>query len=194
VFSVPDSRAARLVSASMDRLSTLGNSETFQGQDSSLNWRVIENEYAYSSIAEHPLIGLGMGVRYRPWDSRLDSRNPDGSVAIDGRSFIHNGHFRILLQSGLIGYLSLIWFSIVFLWRGLGNWQKIADKQMKAIVLGFSLVYLAILIAAVANSTFMQWRWIPLIGIMSGLNEVIFRWYCQLENPGTSNKNKVKIF
>ncbi len=191
VFSFPDSRATRLVSASIDRLSTLGNSETFQGQDSSLNWRVIENEYAYSSIAEHPFIGLGMGVRYRPWDSRLDSRNPDGSVAIDGRSFIHNGHFRILLQSGFIGYLSLIWFSLVFLLRGFGNWQKIADNRMKATVLGFSLVYLAILIAAVANSTFMQWRWIPLIGIMAGFNEVIFRWYCP---PGTSNKNKAKNF
>jgi hypothetical protein len=46
---------------------------------------------------------------------------------------------------------------------------------MRAVMLGFSLVYLAVLIAAVANSTFMQWRWTPVIGIIMGINEVILR-------------------
>ena len=106
VFSDPDSRATRLVGASMDRLSTLGSSGTYQGQDSSVNWRKIENGYAFSAIASHPLIGLGMGARYRPWDSRLDYRGAGGTDH-DFRKHIHNGHLWILLQSGLLGYLSL---------------------------------------------------------------------------------------
>lgn len=176
VYIDPESRAARLVNASADRLGTLGESETFEGQDSSLNWRIIENEYAYTAIAENPLIGLGMGTPYRPLDSRLDYRNADGTTT-DGRSFIHNGHLRILLQSGFLGYFCLIWISLHFLSRGFKYWRDVTNDRMKAVVLGSLLVYLTIIIAAYANSTFMQWRWTPLLGIMFGVNEVIYRLY-----------------
>ena len=187
VFIDPDSRAARLVYASMDRLGTLGDAETFQGQDSSLNWRVIENEYAYVAIAEHPLIGLGMGTPYRPLDSRLDYRTADGTMT-DGSSFIHNGHLRIMLQSGIVGYLSLAWLSGLFLSRGFKFWRNLTDDRMKAVVLGLLLVYLAIIIAAVANSTFMQWRWTPLLGMMFGVNEVIYRLYLPICAPFAADR------
>lgn len=174
VFSDPDSRVARSVSATIDRGSTLLRSGTFQGQDNSLNWRILENGYALSAIASHPLLGLGMTARYRPWDSRLDVPDPSGSGA-DFRKHIHNGHLWILLQSGLLGYLSLMWLSLAFLIRGFRYWRSIADDRMRGVVLGFTLVYLAVLVAAVVNSTFMQWRWTPVIGIIMGINEVILR-------------------
>ena len=178
IFSDPGSRAARLVGASMDRLGTLGRSGTFQGEDSSLNWRKIENRYALSTIASHPLIGLGMGARYRPRDPKLDQRSPRG-YAVDLRGLIHNGHLKILLQSGLLGYLSLMWLSFVFLMRGFRYWRGIASDRMRGVVLGFTLAYLAVLIAAVANSTFVQWRWTPVIGIIMGINEVILMKFRQ---------------
>lgn len=174
VFNGPNSRASKLLGASMHRLSTLGSGGTYQGQDSSVDWRKIENAYAFSAIASHPLIGLGMGARYRPWDSRLDFRGADG-VDHDLRKLVHNGHLTILLQSGLFGYLSLMWLSLAFLMRGFGHWRSITDDRMRGVVLGFTLVYLAVLIAAVANSSFMQWRWTPVIGIIMGINEVILR-------------------
>ena len=178
VFSDPGSRATRLVGASLDRLGTLGRIETFQGQDSSLNWRKIENGYAFSTIMSHPWIGLGMGFTYRPWDPRLDQRSAGGS-GYDFRKHIHNGHLWILLQSGLLGYLSLTWLSFVFLMRGLRYWRGIASDRMRGVVLGFTLAYLVILIAAVANSTFVQWRWTPVIGIIMGINEVILMKFRQ---------------
>ena len=46
-------------------------------------------------------------------------------------------------------------------------------------MLGFTLVYLAVLIAAVVNSPFMEWRWTPVIGIMMGINEVILSRFGQ---------------
>jgi hypothetical protein len=55
---------------------------------------------------------------------------------------------------------------------------------MKGIVLGFTLVYLGLLIAAVFNSIFMAWSWIPVIGIMMGVNEVAFRRFIQ-GRPGS---------
>lgn len=171
----PESRPARLTYAFVDRLTTLGETETFQSGDT-LNGRIIENQYAYNAIAEHPLIGLGAGTPYRPLDFRLDYRTADGRV-VSGRSFIHNGYLRILLQSGILGFLTLVWISGTFLYRGVKFWRTLTNEQMKAIVMGNLLVYLAVLIAAVANASFTQWRWTPLLGMMFGVNEVIYRLY-----------------
>lgn len=167
-----DSRAAKLVTASLDRFYTLFESGTFQGEDSSLNWRRIENGYAISTIKANPWLGLGMGFTYRPWDPRIDRPDPSGT-GYDFRKHIHNGHFWVLLQSGVIGYLSLIWLSAIFLLRGFKNWRQIVDPKLRSVVLGFSLAYLTVFLAAVANSSFTQWRWTPLLGIMMGVNEVI---------------------
>jgi O-antigen ligase len=119
-----------------------------------------------------------MGARYRPLDFRIDQRNPSRRT-FDFRGFIHNGHLWILLQSGLIGYLSLMWLSLAFLIRGFRYWRSIANDRMRGVVLGFTLVYLAVLIAAVANSTFTRFYWTPVIGLIMGINEVILRKFRQ---------------
>jgi hypothetical protein len=180
VFIDPGSLSARLVNASFDRLGTLGNSGTFQGQDGSLNWRMIENGYALNTIVANPWIGLGVGFTYRPWDPRLDWLDARG-FSYDFRKHIHNGHFWILLQSGLLGYLCFMWLSLAFLLRGFRFWRSVTNSQLKGVVLGFTLVYLALLIAAVVNSTFMQWPWTPVIGIMMGINEIILLKFRQDE-------------
>lgn len=171
VFINPDSRMAKLISASMDRLSTLAKLETFQGQDSSLSWRLLENDYAFSTIASHPWLGIGMSARYRPFEPLLDS----DTSGYDFRRHIHNGYLWILMDTGLIGFLAFMWLSITFVRRGLRNWRSIANDRMRGIALGFTLVYIAVLIAAIANSTFTQWSWTPVIGIIMGVNEVIFK-------------------
>lgn len=179
IYSEPGSAAWRLVDAAWTRLRTLGSSGTFQGDDSSVDWRKIENGYALTAIKSSPLIGLGMGAIYRPWDSRLDYHGLDyrGSDRVyhDLRRLIHNGHLNIVLQSGIIGYVALCWLSFVFLKRGFGGWRGVANVQLGRVVLGFTLAYVLVLIAAVANSSFMEWRWTPVIGIMMGVNEAILR-------------------
>lgn len=172
----PESRPSRLMAASVDRLATLFDSGTFQGQDGSLNWRLIENKYAFQTIGEHPWLGLGLGFTYRPWDYRIDQIDTTGT-SYDFRKHIHNGHLWILLQSGVIGYFSFLLLSAAFVLRGLWKWRSIPDIRLQSIALGFSLTYLVVFIAAVANSSFTQWRWTPLLGIMMGVNEVIFRLY-----------------
>lgn len=182
------SPAAKLASASADRFSTLSNIGTFQGQDSSLNWRIIENRYALSTITSHPLLGLGMGFTYRPWDSRLDPPDAKLFYSYDFRKHIHNGHFWILLQSGFLGYLAFAWLSLAFLIRGFRYWRLVADDQMRAVVLGFTLVYLAVLIAAAVNSTFMQGAWTSVIGIIFGVNEVILLRFRRMDLPAQPSK------
>jgi len=155
--------------ASFDRLATLGSQRTLS--EDSLQWRYVENEYALRQIASHPLLGLGLGARYRPFDPRIDYRGMNW----DARGFIHNGHLAILLASGLPGYLCLMWLSLAFLIRGFRYWRCISNSQMRGIVLGFTLAYLGVLISAVVGSPFTSWSWTPLIGIMMGVNEVALR-------------------
>lgn len=165
----PNSPKIEVVGASIDRLSTLFRGETFQGQDSSFTYRLIEMQYAIPQIISHLWVGLGIGAQYRPYDARLDWGD------VDGRNFIHNGHLAILLNSGLFGYLSFLWLSISFLMRGFKYWQEIPNTWTRGAFLGFTLIYLVVLISAVVNSPFLQWNWTPVIGIIMGINEVIIK-------------------
>jgi hypothetical protein len=168
----PGSQVARVLEASFDRLATLADSQTLR--ESSLQMRYVEIEYAIAQIVSHPVIGLGLGARYRPWDPRLDWRGSGGSGS-DGRAYIHNGHLWIMLASGLLGYFFFVWLSFAFLRRGLLSWRRIPDPRLKAIVLGLTLTYLGVVIGAVVNPMFMQWFWTPVIGIMMGTNEVAMK-------------------
>lgn len=169
----PDSRVSRLLEASWDRYSTLGKSGTFEGRDDNVEFRRLEYGYAWPAIASSPLIGLGMGAAYRPLDPRLDA--DIAGIFHDRSRLIHNGHLTVMLQSGLLGYLSLLWLSLAFLMRGFRNWRMIPDDRMRGVVLGFTLVYLAAFVSAVGNSLFMLWFWTPVIGIIMGINEVVLR-------------------
>ena len=174
VFAAPSLPVSRLVAASWDRLSTVASIKTFKGGgDSSYDFRRLENEYAFSAIVANPVIGLGMGAAYRRLDPRLDGFRADNFS--DRTTSIHNSHLLLLLQSGLLGYFSFVWLSLVFLLRGFRGWRKIPDDHMRAVVLSLTLVYLALLIAAGANSLFMQSYWTPVIGIILGVNELILR-------------------
>lgn len=168
VLAEPGSRLARLASASMERLGTLAGVGKVLA-DSSFQWRYPEYEHALPQVVSHPLLGLGLGARYRSRDPRLDWEG------FEGGAYIHNGHLWIMMKSGLLGYLSLMWLSLNFLLRGFKCWQLIPDVRMKGTVLGFTLTYLGMLLIAVVDPVLMTWSWTPVIGLMVGLNEAILR-------------------
>jgi O-antigen ligase len=165
----PESAATKLVSGALERLTSLTDPQTFEDPDSSLRWRDFEYQYAIPQIISHPLLGLGMGAMYRPFVSGKDSNN------YDGRKFIHNGHVYIMIKAGLLGYLAFISFSLVSLLRGLMFWRQVSDRQFQAILLGFTLAYLGILIGSFVSPMIMTAWWTPVIGIMLGTNEVILK-------------------
>ena len=173
-FTLPESRVEGLIQATVARLDTLFNSNSLQ--EDSLQYRYVENAYALPQIASHPIIGLGLRTPYRPWDRGLD-----GSVSglwhtdFDPRTYIHNGHLWVLLTSGWLGYLALAWLSVAFLIRGFKNWRTIADVKMRAIMLVCVLTYMGVSVAAIVSPIYMQWYWIPLLGIMMGASETILR-------------------
>lgn len=163
----PDSRIGGLIYSTVERAATLGDAETVE--EGSLEWRYIENGYAFHQIASAPILGLGLGSRYRPLDLRLDSR-PD---EWDARKYIHNGHLWILVKTGMLGWSAFLWMSVTFLVRGFSLWRT--QPAWRGTALGFTLAYTGLLIAALLLPIFTDWPWIPVIGSMLGVNEVIFR-------------------
>jgi len=164
-----------LADATIARFSTIFDIDTFMGEDGSFNYRLIENDYAIREIISHPLKGLGLGADYRPIDLRLDNSELESY----GMNFIHNGHLRVLLDSGLFGYSAFFALSLIFLIRGFLYWRSLYDDQIKGIVLGFTLVYLAIFLAAFVNPSFVFWSFTPVFGIIMGVNEVAYARFRQ---------------
>lgn len=161
----PGSRGERLMAASLDRIGSLGRAETFWMPGSSFGWRGVEYEHALPQIATRPILGLGLGSEYRPWDARLDSDT------FDGRYYLHNAHLWIVLKTGWLGYACLLWFSFLFLSRALRLWRGVDDPTGRSTVLGVGALYAGILVAALVNPILMQWAWTPVLGILMGCSE-----------------------
>jgi O-antigen ligase len=152
----------------MVRMSSLVNPDTVN--ESSLQYRVIEDTYAYPQIAAHPYIGLGLGASYRPWDYRLDY----GPIT-SNHTYIHNGYLWTILKTGFIGFLFLMCFLLLYLKRAFQNWKRIPDLYLKGIVLSFAVSIVGVLVALFVNPIISDDFWTPVMGIMLGISEVILR-------------------
>ncbi|MDR3575101.1 MAG: O-antigen ligase family protein [Anaerolineaceae bacterium] len=161
----PATRVSKLITAFTTRVTSLVSGDLMG--EPSLQSRFIENGYAFQQMLEHPILGLGLGSNYRPFDPRLDWEN------YDGRAYIHNGQFWIILKTGFLGYACFLLFTFIFIWRGLKYWKTILDVDLKAIYLTFILAYLGIFAASTVNPVFTQANWSPIFGIMFGINESI---------------------
>lgn len=169
LLSFAGDKAQSFVNGFVTRFGTIFDTNTLN--ESSLRYRIVETEYAIPQIVAHPLIGLGLGADYRPWDNRIDF----GALGYDKFAYIHDGHLWTMLKTGLLGYLFFAWFLFLFLLRSVLYWRQIPDLFQKAVVLGFAVAVFGILPATIVNPIFSQPYWTPLLGIMMGVNEVIFR-------------------
>lgn len=166
IFSVPELPFANLISAAFDRFASLFQTETFQAQDSSLRWRDIEYQYAVPQVLAHPLLGLGMGARYRPFTT-LDY------VGFDGRAYMHNGHLWVMVKVGLLGYGALAVAAALFMWRAYTHWHQLPGPMMRGLVFGFFLTFVGVAIGMIVNPMITQWGWTTNAGIMWGMSELI---------------------
>ncbi|NTV35514.1 MAG: O-antigen ligase family protein [Anaerolineaceae bacterium] len=164
-FSALSPQFNAFVDSSYVRMQTIINPDTVN--EPSLQYRVEENAYALPQIAAHPLIGMGLGAKYRPLDRRLDF-----PTQLDGRMYIHNGHYWLLLKTGFIGY-SLFMLSVaIFLARSFQTWRKIPDPFMRGFILAFAATMCGLLITAFVNPYFRNTYWAPVFGIMFATVEV----------------------
>jgi hypothetical protein len=158
----------RLVNASWYRFQTLLDVGDYRDIEN-IQWRAIETEHVLASIKKHPIIGVGLGARYRPFDTRLDAEN------YDGRRYTHNGHLWLISKTGVLSYLLFVWLAVVFVIRGLRHWRQIDDPLESAAVLSFSLALIGVFIAAIFEALFIEQHWMFIIAMMMGINEAIIR-------------------
>lgn len=137
---------------------------------SSIEWRKIENEYAWKSISQNPLFGIGLSNKYRPQINWMDYRKD-----WDATSYIHNGYLWILVDMGLLGFLPLMWFFVRFLVRGFLNWRKIKDSMEKSAVLGCTLSVVALFLSIIVSPRLMECSSIVVIATITGLSETIIQ-------------------
>lgn len=166
------SKAYNLINSSATRFMTIFSPNTLN--EESLQYRYIENSYAFSQIASHPLIGSGLGSVYRSCDRRIDS-SCDSISVWNFLTFIHNSYLWIMLKTGLLGYFCFMILLFFHIKRGLRNWPKIPHPFFKATALSLTVVIVAIIPSALIVPVFNVFHWTPLIALIFGINEVIYK-------------------
>lgn len=149
------------------RLTALrGKSLMFQERVVNWDFRLAENEYSQRTIVEHPIFGIGFVSPYRP--------QIFGQKGY-GQAYLHNGYFWILVKLGLAGLFPFLWFSYVFVRRGIIYRNRIEDNFLRAVVLGSVCSYLGIAVGNIAAAHFMENWEVSVFGLTMGINEVIYR-------------------
>jgi len=156
-----------LVAGSFNRVASLFRADTYEDPNSSLRWRDFENEYAVPQIISHPFIGIGLGTKYRPWVPNRDWSD------FDGRAFIHNGFYWLLLRTGGIGFLSMMGVLVAVVVRGFKYWRIVPDG---AYVLGFTLAIIGLLIGNWVEPLISEWYCTALLAALIGVNELSIRY------------------
>jgi O-antigen ligase len=171
VMVQPESKAGRLVTATVERLATLGEKQSYAkgSTTSTIRWRDFEYTYGFRQIQQNPILGLGLGAEYRPLVQGIDDEY------FDGRGYTHNAHLWLAVKTGLVGYLLFMWLVVLFVVRGFRRWQKVTDGHLKSIVLGTTLAMAGLIVAGILHPIFMTLFWTPLLGLMFGVNEVVYR-------------------
>jgi O-antigen ligase len=105
-----------MINAAADRLASIGTE--VQG-GSSLNWRHIENGYAWRKIQASPIAGIGLGASYKPLAGGLNAW-------LEQTRFIHNGYLYLVLKTGLIGFVifAAFWSRLMRLGWSIGHQQS----------------------------------------------------------------------
>lgn len=142
--------------------------------DSSTQWRLRENEYAMASIREYPLLGIGPRAAYRPYIELSQGHSLS--------HYVHNAYLWFLVDFGLLGFLPFLWFSILFLVRGISAWHKLKDPILRSLALGFTMGYVVILVSSVAAPRLMTTYGAVLVGVVFGINEIIIRLDSKLDD------------
>lgn len=121
--------------------------DEFSGKGTSLQWRLLENHFAYITMANHPVLGIGLGGEYKP--RLIDMRSFSAQT-----HYIHNGYFFVIMKMGFIGlmfYMAHYLNILRYCWES----QKFASVD-RAPQLALIAVFLGTLILNITQPEFMQ--------------------------------------
>ncbi|MHB0914834.1 MAG: O-antigen ligase family protein [Thermoleophilia bacterium] len=150
------------LAAFSERYTSAFAQETFKTQ--SLSSRKIENTYAWESISEEPVFGIGIDEYYRP---------PIPGMLDNLRWYIHNGYIWYWVYFGFIGLAALVAAVVAAVYRGFTGWQKVQDPFLQSGVLALTFTMLTLAIANFYAPRFYEYGTVPVIALIVGMIEAI---------------------
>lgn len=174
LVSLPGEDLDRYLVAGWERLFWGMKTETL-AYDTSTQMRVMEITHAVQSIAQHPLLGIGLGNLYRPAIAGDRYYNPE-YPGFGLRWYIHNAYLWVWIDMGLMGLIPFIWLYAGCVVRGVKHWRGIRDPKLRPVVLGLTLAILGQGISNLVAPNFFQSWVLVVFAIFIGVNELILRW------------------
>jgi O-antigen ligase len=124
-----------------------------------------EIRFAWEKISRHPILGIGLTNPYRP---SFYPGEPQGL-----QYFIHNTYISLWLKTGLVGLISFLWLSIVFLRRGFRKWRNVQDDFLRSVVLGFTVAFLGMMLSNIVAPSMVEAGSLAIYGVILGMSESI---------------------
>jgi len=145
-----------------------------ESQDSSIYFRIFSWEKALSLFKESPIVGIGFGHKL--------SFDVFGWPLIIPMRELHNNFVGIIVQMGILGFLTFVVFNVYFLVKGF-SLLKDKSKKYYPYILGAISCYFVFLVAAnfgtyFDSNIFVTFYWI-FIGVVFVVND--------LKNSGEQN-------
>ncbi|HEX7320814.1 MAG TPA: O-antigen ligase family protein [bacterium] len=134
-------------------------------------WRTVETKTIMGAITKSPILGNGIGATYY---------HPMYQANV---SIAHNGYMAIVFQLGLIGLAIFAMIFICYVVQSIKVYQAIEDKYYRSIILGFLVVFVALLPAVwVKPVLVLEHHWISLIAFIWAFPAIISRINTQQRN------------
>ena len=164
VLSRTESKVVDYVVAFRERLEGMLSADILEpGETLSYRWEEIQ--LARAQISRHPIFGIGLHNPYRP------AFYPGEPQSL--QRYIHNTYLSLWLKTGLVGLVSFLWFSIVFLWRGFGKWRNTQDDFLRSVLLGLAVAYVGMMLSNLVAPSMVEPGSLASFGMILGLGESI---------------------
>jgi len=125
-------------------------------KDPSIRNRILESEALIKNIRSNPILGSGLGMHYN-FNSILPREMPT--------TYVHNSFLYLFFKTWIFGLLFFFIFYIGMIRKGIQAFRTQNDPFLKAVLLGVSSCFLAMIPLSLSSPQFYQKDSVLLIGI-----------------------------
>jgi len=162
----------------VQRFTSIFERQTYETDESFQN-RMKENRYAIQQIKRSPVFGIGADAprQYKEW-----TRPGFYTKVIYPLYYIHNSYLELWMVYGLLGILSFIWLSIVFLVRSFTLSRRARDPTWRVLAVSFFAGYIGFLVRCYTQMHIMHdYGQMVTVALMWGVIEVLWRLHIQAD-------------
>ncbi len=136
-------------------------------QDRNVQYRLIENRTVGAQIAQHPLVGNGLGKDYLFDWSRY-------GVAPYRKSYIHNNYYWFVHRLGFVGLFLFVWYAVAALLPWMRDRERLqrGDPWLVGVVFGSRTMLVALLVVSITSPRLNSKLSIAVAATVIGLAEV----------------------